>query len=340
MKKMRLLQPILLTLLFLFCIEAALEYRHYRLGWDTPLFGDLSVDAPRSGTGDKKQKTFGPTSEFPFRSRILTSGDSEALRIWVASASHAEHIRLPVKRIFPNLICEAPIWAGRACEVINGSKAGIGVEQNIEMLQTYAGTFQPDVVLLYQGSQIIAGQQKSVLESDDKSTSAGNAIVDFAPVKRLFQETSAYQHLTDYIGGNLKLNGPLKDKLPAEMEQDFAAQIGAFLRSVREQGAEPVLMTFAASHSSENLDDLPRSIRTSFVRYSSYLSPEGWAATIERYNEQLREIARAEGVALIDLEADLHGDSDFFVDYVHFNEAGHERVAQLIAEQLFQYLDR
>jgi hypothetical protein len=324
----------------LFSIELALEFRHYRLGWETPILGQ-QVAALASEERKTKEKIYGPIDGFPFRSRIIEEEKAGKLRLWIASASHAEHSRLPVRKIFPNLLCQSIESEKNGCEVINGSKAGIGIDTNVAFVDEFASRYMPDYVLLYQSTQVIGGQQKSILEDGTGPEPAkGHGIFDFSKAKNLFQKTSAYQHLTDYIGGNIKLQGLLKTSLPSEMDDDFEEQVMKFINSSRSHGARPVLVTFAASHSSENIELLPRSIETSFVRYSSYLSADGWVYMIEHYNSLLRDIAVREKSPLIDLESELHGKHDFFVDYVHFSLEGHARVAEFVGLEMNKILEK
>lgn len=215
----------------------------------------------------------------------------------------------------------------------------MGVSGNLGLLDEYADRFQPDFVLLYQNSLIIDGQQRKII-SDKVSVDVGgeNALFDFSGIEKLFQNTSAFQHLTDYIGGNIKLMGPLKASLPSEMDLDFDDQIMSFVEGVRSHGAVPILITFAASHNTQNIDRMPRVVETNFVRYNSYLSARGWVSMVEHYNELIRKIGVREDVDVIDLEKELHGKGSYFLDFVHFNIEGHRLVAKYVAQQMNKIL--
>jgi hypothetical protein len=341
LQRYQLLTPLLAIFIILFSIELALEFRHYRLGWDTPILGAKLAKKKTSESKKPKVKKYGPIKGYPFRSKILAEDKGSKLRLWIASASHAEHSRLPVKRIFPNLICQSVTQVRNGCETINGSKAGIGIDKNLAFLNEFADKIKPDYVLLYQSTQIISGQQKSIVDAKLGTASGGqNSLINFAKAKRFFQKMSAYQHLIDYIGGNIKLQSFMHNKLPPKMDVDYENQIMTFINSARSHHAQPILITFAAAYNSENIDSIPRTIASSFVRYSTYLSADGWAYSIERYNVALRRIAARENVLLIDLESELHGEFKYFVDYVHFNEKGHARVAEYIGREMNAILQK
>jgi hypothetical protein len=55
---------------------------------------------------------------------------------------------------------------------------------------------------------------------------------------------------------------------------------------------------------------------------------------VSLYNGLLRKIAVDENIPLIDLEKILNGKTDKFIDFVHFNEAGHHVVANYIATEM------
>ena len=332
---------ILLIFAQLFILEAALEFRHYRLGYTTPLFGTKIIADVNVGTnGDDltfSQIKYGPTESFPFKSYIVPpSPKTEGYRFWIASASHAEGGRIPAEKVFPNRICE--FTQLRSCDVINGSALGMTIGQNEAQLKKLSSTYQPDFVLLYQMSLIISGQQRSLTNGDtsDKVNvdTSNHGLVDISSLRELFQSFSLYVHLSDYVGGNIKLSGQLKNQMPDSMENDFRNQILEFITTCRELNLKPILITFAASHNRENLAQMPASERTNFVKYYAYLSADGWINTIERYNNVLREISKESKVPLIDLSQSVNGASELFIDFVHFNEAGHEKVAKIIAQEL------
>jgi hypothetical protein len=143
-----------------------------------------------------------------------------------------------------------------------------------------------------------------------------------------------YGHLSDFIGGFIKLSGQQKDSLPSEMNDDFKQQVLGFISYCRTVNIEPVIMTFAASHSSTNMHEMPFSKQLNFVKYNNYLSPQGWINMVSLYNGLLRKIAVDENIPLIDLEKILNGKTDKFIDFVHFNEAGHHVVANYIATEM------
>jgi len=67
---------------------------------------------------------------------------------------------------------------------------------------------------------------------------------------------------------------------------------------------------------------------------AEYYSPAVLAQGLARFNAELEAVARAHGLALLDLARALDGEPACFYDDVHFNEEGARRVAAFLAEGL------
>ncbi|KZY61036.1 hypothetical protein A3742_03110 [Oleiphilus sp. HI0071] len=340
--RLALLKPFFLAIVMLMAVEIALEFRHYRLGYNTVFFPKPSAMSGSSTSSEQivsaESSQYGPVENFPFRS--LVTRNLEPYRgnvIWVASASHAEHVRYAAKDVFPNRVCEFSALAN--CFVLNGSKAGFGIDDDIVLLEEYFVKYVPDYVLLYQMSQAIESFQ-GVITTKTTDIKSSNSILDYSFLRKTFQEFSLYQHLTDYLGGNIKLEGQLKETLPKEYGVEFEKQLIDFITRTRNKGAEPLLSTFSVSHNLDNLKLMPKSLKTNFVRYNSYLSPKGWVNTINQFNDVVRFVSIKEGVGLIDVAAELNGHPEYFVDFVHFNKKGHKHVAMIIANYFDQRAKR
>lgn len=328
---------LIVMVVVMLALETGLEYRHYRLGYDTPIFGN-QTDNSQSSASSRENSKFGPTTDFPFRSEIVAPEKDGKLRIWISSASHAYGGRIPPEHIFPNEICKR-LPAPESCQAINGSDNGMSIDGNIRLLRKYAPLYKPDIAVLYQMSMIISEQQKNLTEkSAGTGQTTSNSILDFSPAIKLYESLSLYVHLSDYIGNNIKLQGNLKERLPDSMDEDFEQKILSFIHACRELGIEPVLSTFALSHDLTNINLMSRTEITNFVKYQAYLSPTGWIRTIEHYNELMKEIGNEQHVTVIDVSHALHGKPEYFIDYVHFNAEGHQIVAQAMSEKLAHVL--
>jgi hypothetical protein len=321
-------------------VELALQCRaHYR-GWNAPIFRAAAASAATAVA--EKPARYGPTREFPFRSEIVApqcpSGTS---RLWVASASHAEDIYLSVQETFPAQTAQLLNQGGKGhWQSLNASRAGNLIATNTADLSRLGGTWEPKVVVLYQMSMDIVDLSRKHLGANKPSgkpsrqdDEPGEAIPESA-LRKAAAETTTYTtlkaNLTPWIAGQRVLADDLGDAA----EQDFEWRIRDFLHAVRESGALAVLTTFATSHGKEEAGRLPLTVRQFMLRYNRYLSPEGWARTVARFNAAVRRIASEEGVVLVDCEQAMTGEVGYFRDYVHFTPAGHKKVADLLSAKL------
>jgi lysophospholipase L1-like esterase len=116
---------------------------------------------------------------------------------------------------------------------------------------------------------------------------------------------------------------------------DFQANLAAMVRTAREHGTEPVLMTAPTSH---RAGEEP-----------AYLVPR-WIDDLDRlvplhlaYVDVVRDVARAHDVILIDLYGEFSAlppedlDAYFNEDGIHLNEAGNARIAQIMHDHFVRH---
>jgi hypothetical protein len=325
----------LLIALYLGALEVALEIRAHLRGFDTLL---IPIAASSQSTQDRERTRFGPSEGFPFRSPIVPAErPPNTRRYWIASSSHAEDTRQPPERIFPNLLQQDLRARGEAAEVLNASRAGTGIDGNLEQLTQLAPRWQPDVVILYQGSLEINRLSTRYLAGSDRvepssGTSANGGRPN--PVVRLLESTTLYSLLKTNVTTRISVARPLAPSLTPEAFHDFEGTLRRFVRGVRTRDTVPVLCTFAAMHDRGDLPDFSENAVSSIFRYNPHLSLEGWIDAIERINSIIRQVGAEEQVMVVDVDRHVGGRPDLFVDFVHFTAEGHEAVARAIATGL------
>jgi len=141
----RMVWPLMWAVLLLAMAEFLLEYRAASRGFTTHLFGQPK--ATQLAAEDPSQEVYGPSANFPFRSRLVKfEKNPRTMRIWLASSSHAEDVRMPVSDLFVSVLETQLRQQGIPCEVLNASRAGMTLEQNTEQLKALAKKWKPDVV--------------------------------------------------------------------------------------------------------------------------------------------------------------------------------------------------
>lgn len=329
-----LLFPIGIVVALLFA-EVTLEIRHYLRGYSPSL---ISIFLEEKNSADEESSRFGPTEEFPFFSPIVDlEGAPNKTRIWIASASHAI-AGAPRMRLFPTQLCEHySRQTGVLCASLNGSRNGSSIRTNIQLIETYAGQYRPDFIVLYQMSSEINSIARSMSRKNSTTGAASNVSGrTFNPqvIRRFIEETSAYGHLREYISGSIALQAVLATMLPQAGVDQYRREVMNFIDTANGVGSRPILTTFVTSHCLQDNEEIPYYTKLTLMRYQQWLSPEGWQRTIKQLNDSIREISRDQDVFLIDLEESLCKKSEFFTDFVHLNERGHDAFARAIADGL------
>jgi len=114
----------------------------------------------------------------------------------------------------------------------------------------------------------------------------------------------------------------------------FRSALETFCSTARAFGVEPVLMTQASRVTSEPDELVRRVYERGPGRFG--VDYRVWLELYRSMNQTTREVAAAEGVALIDLAAEIPPTSRYLYDPVHFNDAG----SVLAAEKIVPTLER
>lgn len=332
------LSPIFFGLLYLVIAEIGLEYRAHSRGYETLLF-QIEQRSGEKPVHTSENTNREQASVFPFRSPVVTAEKEEnERRILISSASHAEDSYLPVEKIFPTRLATNLQRFGSLVNVLNASRAGIGITSNIDDLEQIGQRYNSDISILYQMSTEISRMskqdvsQKTPDQDNRTSQEEHRSFWDFAP--RFFEQTTLYTLIKTNLTTRLSECRNLPDSLPGEAHSEFKQLVRRYIKSSQAQGMTPVLCTFAASSSS--VSQFPRDHWYAILRTTPKLSKQGWLSTINEWNESLRALAQQHDLALIDLSDECTGKRELFRDFVHFSEEGHSRVAQVIADELIE----
>ena len=325
--------------LCLIIAEPLLEIRAHVRGWNTILFGAPSLELPEAS----QDQTWGPTPSFPFRSRvILEDADPDTPRIWFASASFGEDVRVARNLVFPNQVESLLVSDSVESHVLNASRRGLDVPANTVDLDEIGARWRPQVVVLYQMATDITYLSKNT-SGDANSNDGGGmpaepdvlqSLLNGGLVEEFVENTSIFALLKGNLSPRLTEAKILKSTLSEENRNTFERSIRDFVARCRHLDAVAVLCTFATSHNRSNVDRIPDEYRWNQLKFNPHLSMDGWVKTIAEWNDVIRHVADDEDVQVIDLVRTVGGRHEFFRDFVHFNERGHHRMAVLIAASL------
>ncbi len=210
------------------------------------------------------------------------------------------------------------------CEVINAGVPGYSSFQGRRFFQRHLVGLQPDIVLIlfaWNDHWAAAGQI-----SDKQQQLPPPAILT---AQNALSRFHSYRLLKKLLLGAIERHPDSTWDRSQPVYRvgltDFADNLVAICRSVREVGATPVLLT----------SPIP-----SLTNYYPADSRSPMHDFHERYNRTIREVAVADGIELVDLAHVFDEHDDLFDDAerdpIHFNVRGHGLAAQSIAQHLYE----
>ena len=216
---------------------------------------------------------------------------------------------------------------GRRYEVGNCGVSGWSSVENLINLELRLIDWQPDAILTYDGINDGKLIQSRDFLPDYSHMRCALSVERLSPFEsflmgnvRLYARLSRGIHpeaQLGTLGAYLFVPGAESMGIPSDqwinepglrvLQRNEASMIAI----ARQHGIQPVLSTMAVEEPSGNA-------------LSAYMA---------RANEALREVAQRENVALLDVDAALSNQAELFDDYVHFNDKGELRHAQVVVDE-------
>ena len=118
----------------------------------------------------------------------------------------------------------------------------------------------------------------------------------------------------------------------AKMGHDFAANLQTIVCTCKAWGIVPVLMTQA-----NRITDHPDPVVAAYIARDGRdrgISYQEFKELYDAFNDTIRDVGRKNQVMVIDLAREVPPDKKYLYDLVHFNDAGSQLAAQIIAARL------
>ena len=116
----------------------------------------------------------------------------------------------------------------------------------------------------------------------------------------------------------------------------YRDRLEKLVRVSRAHGIEPVLITQPTLYGPGV--DPATGVDLGKIKLGEKMNGALMYAVVELYNETLRQVAAQDKVLLIDLAREMPHDSRYYYDYLHYTEAGADRVAEIIYRDLRPFL--
>lgn len=259
--------------------------------------------------------------------RIVALGDSTTFGM---EASDDEAVWVS------RLVTELGGWDGARFDAVNAGVPGYTLADSTALLEIRIAPLEPDIIVVNQVATDIAAHSRrqfgSGANQSDPSSRADRFLEEHSLLLNLIKVNTAA--LTARW-----LSPRRHDRLDRDGVDRYAAQLAELVKGCRERGWRVVLCTaprsFGGLAASANQFDLAASALTN----NPALSLSGLNDAFDRYNAAIRDVALSLEVPLVDLERNVPRGAEFFVDAVHFNDAGHRLVGRAIAMELRRVLE-
>jgi hypothetical protein len=225
-----------------------------------------------------------------------------------------------------------------------GGMSGNNTLNAIDILINKVIPLKPDVVvymenindlstLLHEGTYWNKNTARSPLETLQKKKLVGKLLKEiFIPnlnnAYRNLKETLFREEGDEFAGARGK-----KLKIDqANLVHDFAAGLQTLICTCKAWGIVPVLMT-----QGNRITDHPDPVVAAYIGRDGRdrgISYEQFKALYDAFDDTIREVGRKNQVMVIDLAREVPPDKKYLYDLVHFNDAGSQLAARIIAARL------
>lgn len=229
-------------------------------------------------------------------------------------------------------------WPERRVEVWNAGVPGYTTAENAIYLSLRVIDFSPDLIVLYEGYNDFKPNRYPAFRSDYAHWRDRARVPQRSPLESLRLYAKLHYLAQRWLADpEAEVRDPTSGEKLRRHDNVGEAGLAAFERNLRSMvavsraaGAEVALATYAHPCTAENLERRP-DLFVYLPRFQPNLTFAGVRDAFRRYNDAIRNVARAEGAVLADAELEIPADPALFVDHVHFNARGAELFAGVVA---------
>ena len=299
-------------------------------------------------------KTVSEGLVYPINSRGYRGPDfavpkpANLIRIIIYGGSQVFDINAANDTDWPRRIEKILRGQGLNVEVINAGAPGHASWDSVGKLFAEGHTFAPDYVVLcnawndlksFHSEQPLLRQFKPYAATGDPRQSYQNSLDRF-----ICEHSQLFVRLrTKYYSWRLRAGeqGQIPEsataagnEVTAAALQQYRLNVQTFADVAKNAGAVPILMTQPRLASLTNTDDEKKRLHYYYVN----LTHEGLVKAFEQTDDIIRRTAQEKNAPLIDAAPSLTGRGNLFTDEVHYNDAGSQAVAELVAGELGKLL--
>lgn len=127
------------------------------------------------------------------------------------------------------------------------------------------------------------------------------------------------------------IRGKIKE-FKEKYEKNYSLRLEKLIKLSRENNILPVLITQPALYG-DVVDDVTKVNLGAIMIEKGKNGKIAWES-LELYNKVVREVGLEQNVMVVDLANEMPKSSKYFYDYIHFNNEGSEKVAEIVSRNL------
>ena len=292
------------------------------------------------------------------------NGDESVIRIITVGGSTTQCLYLSEGKTWPDQVAQILAEDVPNVWMNNAGMDGHSTFGHLQMM-SHVEAINPDIVVFYVGindvdridlngfdSELMRGKRRneeSFLKTGYRKLVATSECVCIFDAWRRHRQAASrgLTHFSSIDHGRFQ-DAPTKEWTDAERQESlrkmdmhavsgFAKRIESLVARTKACGASPVLMTQAVL-----FGDSVDPITGTDLSHVKIGNEDGYVLShkLKVYNQVTRDIARKEGILLIDLAVDLPKSSLYYYDWIHNNNDGAKAIGRIVAPDLENLIRR
>ena len=249
---------------------------------------------------------------------------------WCAEVSNNE-------ATWPHLV-EAGLqkqYPSKIFDYINGGVPGYSTQESLTNLLSRVQQTSPDLIFIYHATNDLSYDTRRMAmaqgifagKAENPSWLANYSLAWFLIEKNLQLRFRKQQVMVD--------KSRLLNFEPSVLSRDFRKRLKLLIQQSKEVSPLVAISTFSHQYRRSQSFDEQLSAAGTSIFYMPYMDVERLFMGFNEYNKVIRDVAKEEGIILIEGENSIPGDNSHFNDSVHFKDPGSQKMAERVLDGLF-----
>ena len=232
------------------------------------------------------------------------------------------------------------VWAGlqkkypsRNFDYVNGGVPGYSTEESLANLLSRVQQTNPDIIFIYHATNDLSyDTRKMAMAQGVFSGKPENPswLANYSLAWFLIEKNLQMMFRKQQVIHGKKLLQFESNKL----SRDFRKRLRHLIQESKKKSPLVAVATFSHQYRRDQSPEVQLRAAGSAIFYMPYMDIDRLFEAFEAYNKVIREVAKEEGIILIEDENHIPGDNVHFNDSAHFKDAGSRKMAERVLQGL------